>query len=145
MAIRNFFSLMRKSHDVYEKCCQKLTREWELNNTSFQVFMFFASYPEYNTARDLCAIRGMKTGIASVAIDQLVSKGLLERRTDLNDRRLQRLYLTEKASALAEAGKEIQHKFFDDLHKGMTEEELEQYFALTMKLKKNVDIIEQNL
>lgn len=145
MAIRNFFALMRKSHGVFEKCCQKLTREWDLNNTSFQVFMFFANYPEYNTARDLCAVRGMKTGIASVAIDQLVSKGLLERRTDPNDRRLQRLYLTERASALAEAGNEIQHRFFNDLHKGMTEEELELYFALTMKLKKNVDIIEQNL
>lgn len=145
MAIRNFFSLMRKSHGVYEKYCQKLTREWDLNNTAFQVFMFFANYPEHNTARDLCAIRGMKTGIASVAIDQLVNRGLLERRPDPSDRRLQRLYLTEKASALAEAGNEIQRKFFHDLHKGMTEEELELYFALTMKLKHNVDIMEQNL
>lgn len=145
MAIRSFFSLMRKSHRVYEKYCQDVIRKWGLNNTSFQVFMFFALNPDSNTARDLCAMRDMKTGIASVTIDQLVTMGLLERKPDPTDRRLQRLYLTDQSRELAEEGKEVQRRYFVDLHRGLTPEELKVYFELTMKLKQTIDEMDRNI
>lgn len=145
MVIRDFFSLMRKSNAVYEKYCQKVTREWGLNATSFQVIMFFANNPEFNTARDLCQFRGMKTGIASVAIEQLTQAGLLERRTDPKDRRVQRLYLTEKSDCLVEEGRAVQRRFFDQIRKGMTEEEFDIYIRLTMKLKDTIEEMERNL
>lgn len=145
MAIRSFFSLMRKSNGVYEKYCQKLTREWGMNTTAFQVIMFFANNPEFNTARDLCQYRGMKTGIASVAIEQLTQAGLLERRTDPKDRRIQRLYLTEKSDALVQEGRAIQLRFFNQLKSGLTEEEFDTYLKLTMKLKNTIDEMDRNL
>lgn len=145
MAIQSFFALLRKSNGVYEKYCQKVIRDWGLNATSFQVIMFFANNPQYNTARDLCRMRGMKTGIASVAIDQLCREGLLQRRTDPGDRRVQRLYLTEKSDALVEAGREIQIRFFEQLRSGLTEEEFDTYFRLTMKLKNTIDEMDQSI
>lgn len=139
MAIKSFFSLMRKSNMVYEKYFDALVRKWGLNSTSFQVLMFFADNPEHNTARDLCRLRSMKTGIVSVAIEQLSAAGLLERRMDLNDRRIQRLYLTEKAQPVVEEGRALRVRFFERLKQGMTEEEFRIYFNLTMKLQSTVE------
>lgn len=139
MAIKSFFALMRRTNQVYEKFFEELTRRWELNATSFQVIMFFADNPEHNTARDLCRMRSMKTGIVSVAIEQLTSAGLLERKTDINDRRIQRLYLTEKAMPLVEEGRAKRVRFFERIKQGMTEEEFRIYFDLTMKLQSTVE------
>lgn len=145
MAIKSFFALMRKSNMVYEKYLDALVRKWGLNSTSFQVLMFFADNPEHNTARDLCRLRSMKTGIVSVAIEQLSAAGLLERRMDLNDRRIQRLYLTEKAQPLAEEGRALRIRFFERLKQGMTEEEFRTYFNLTMKLQSTVEEMAEEL
>lgn len=145
MAIKSFFSLMRKSNRVYEKYCETVIRQWGLNSTSFQVIMFFADNPEDNTARDLCRLREMKTGIASVAIEQLARMGLLERRTDQEDRRIQRLYLTEKAAPLVEAGREVRRRFFEQIRTGMTAEEFDIYFRLTMKLKSTIEEMDRTI
>ena len=105
MQIQQYLALVKKSEAVYQKFCQSVIRDWNLNPTSFQAIMFFANNPKYNTARDLCHIRGIKTGIASVAIEQLIQDGYLERHTDSADRRIQRLYVTEKAAELQNAVK----------------------------------------
>lgn len=56
----------------------------------------FANNPEYNTARDLCRLRGIKSGIVSVAVENLIEAGYLTRRVDVADRRIQRLEVTKK-------------------------------------------------
>lgn len=143
MPVGTFFALMRKSIAVYEKYCQEVIKQWDLNCTSFQVIMFFANNPELNTARDLCQHWGMKTGIASVAIDQLTQAGLLERLRDPDDRRLQRLYLTERAEPLAEQGRAVQERYFLRIKGDMTEEEFQNYISLIAKLNDNIDQMAQ--
>ena len=145
MAIRSFFMLMRKSNAVYEKYCRKVIHKWGLNPTSFQVMLFFANYPEYNTARDLCRMRQMKTGIVSVSVDQLCSAGLLERRSDPDDRRIQRLYPTERARPLIQEGKEVQQRYFQKLSQSLTPEELDQFRMLLMKFMDTIDEMDSEL
>lgn len=144
MAIRSFFMLMRKSNAVYDKYCRKVIDQWGLNSTSFQVIMFVANNPQDNTARDICRLRGMKTGIVSVAIEQLCAEGLLRRENDLLDRRIQRLYPTEKAQPLIEDGRQVQYRFFHQLQQAMTPEEFELYLHLTMKLKNTIEEMDQD-
>lgn len=145
MAINCFFSLLRKSNMVYESYFEDLIRRNGLNATAFQVLMFFADHPEENTARDLCRLRSMKTGIVSVAIDQLNNAGLLERKTDGGDRRLQRLYLTEKARPLVEEGMAIRMSFFTRIKKDLTEEEFRIFYNLTRKLRSTIEEMEQEM
>lgn len=145
MAIKSFFALMRKTNTVYEKYFETMVRKNGMNSTSFQVLMFFADNPEYNTARDLCRMRSMKTGIVSVAIEQLTVAGLLERKNDPSDRRIQRLYLTEQALPVVEEGRALRQRFFQRLQQGMTEEEFKIYFELTMKLQSTVEEMAQEM
>ena len=145
MQIQQYLALVKKSEAVYQKFCQSVIRDWNLNPTSFQAIMFFANNPKYNTARDLCHIRGIKTGIASVAIEQLIQDGYLERHTDSADRRIQRLYVTEKAADLVEQGRQVQQDFATTISGALTEEEMELYFKLNEKLIQRIDELERSL
>lgn len=144
MVVKSFFSLMRQAYAVYDKYCQHVIREWGINSTCFQILMFLASFPDYNTARDVCVHRGLKTGIVSVSIEHLVARGLVERRVDPKDRRIQRLYLTDMAQELVESGNEIQNLFYNRLREGLTEEEFNNYYELTKKIQTIIDDMDRD-
>ena len=86
-------ALGRKLGHVYEERLRPVCRKYGLTRSGMDVLLFLANHPENNTARDLCAVRGMKSGIDSVAVDELLEKGLLRVEVDAEDRRLRRLWL----------------------------------------------------
>lgn len=145
MELQNYLAFLKKSETVYQKFCQNVVRQWNLNDTAFQVIMFLANNPRFNTARDLCRMRGIKTGIASVAVEQLIQTGYLERKTDPGDRRIQRLYVTDKASELVRQGREAQKEFAGAIASALTPEEMEAYYRLTDKMMAKIDEMERNM
>lgn len=145
MVPQNFFAFFKKSDAVYQRFCQGVIRDWGLNPTSFQVIMFLANNPQYNTARDLCRMRGIKTGIASVAIEQLIQMGYLERKTDATDRRIQRLYVTDSTNELVRQGREVQEEYAQAVAGALDEGELETYLRLSEKIFDRIDELERNM
>ncbi|MFR7900113.1 MAG: MarR family winged helix-turn-helix transcriptional regulator [Ruminococcus sp.] len=95
---------------AYETFFEPVCKKFQLNQTSFDVLMFLANNPKYNTARDICEIRGIRTGIASVAVDFLVSNGYLLRQPDDIDRRIWRLLITEKSAPIIQEGRAVQSR-----------------------------------
>ena len=114
-----------KGEAVYRAYCQPVCKTYGLSPTAFDVMMFLANNPECNTARDICRIRGIKSGIASVTVEQLIGRGYLTRETDGKDRRMQRLYSTAEATPLVQAGQEAQRRFEEAIRQGLTDGELE--------------------
>ena len=78
----SFLSLASKTAKAYESFCRPVCKKHRINQTCLDVILFLANNPEYNTARDLCELRGIRSGNASVAIDTLAGRGLLTRTTD---------------------------------------------------------------
>ena len=68
----DFVSLSSKMMKAYEAVCQPVCKRYQLNQTCLDVILFLANNPEYNTAKDLWEIRGIRSGNASVAIETLV-------------------------------------------------------------------------
>ena len=134
----DFISVSTKAMKAYESFCQPVCKKFQLNQTSFDVLMFLANNPEYNTARDICEIRGIRTGIASVAVDFLVKNGYLQRQPDVSDRRIWRLILTEKSNAIVQEGRQIQQEFGKQLTSGISEEEIAAYMQTAQKFKENI-------
>ena len=134
----DFISVSTKAMKAYESFCQPVCKKFQLNQTSFDVLMFLANNPEYNTARDICEIRGIRTGIASVAVDFLVKNGYLQRQPDVSDRRIWRLILTEKSNAIVQEGRQIQQEFGRQLTSGISEEEIAAYMQTAQKFKENI-------
>lgn len=136
-AIR-LIALGRKMSNLYADLSAPLLREWGMNRTCFDVLLFCANQPEYNTARDLCEMRGLRSGNASVAVEALISGGYLTRTQDPDDRRKHRLVPTDKAAGLIRAGREMQAHFTEALRAGITAEELDALGRLTDTLEENL-------
>ncbi len=132
-------ALGRKLSNAYAALCQPICRKYGLNQTCFDVLMYCANNPQQNTARDLCEVRGIKSGIASVAVEALEMAGLLENRPDPEDRRKHRLVPTEKAAALIAEGQSMQAYFTATLRQGITDAELGALVSLTGKLESNLE------
>lgn len=145
MDFQRYLAMMKKSETVYQRFCQGVIREFDLNDTSFQVIMFLANNPNYNTARDICQMRGIKTGIVSVAVEQLIQMGYLERKTDAHDRRVQRLSVTAQAGDLIRQGRQVQREFAQAIANGLTQSEQEAYFRLTDKLMDKIEELERSI
>ena len=138
-----FIAFNTKAMKVYERYCLPVCRKNGLNQTSFDVILFLANNPEYNTARDVCEIRGIRSGMASVAIENLVRSGYLIRQADPHDRRKQRLLLTEKTTEVVEEGRQAQRQFWKGVAQGITQEELVIYGQIADKLGENISRMAQ--
>ena len=100
---------------VYESFCTPLCKKYQLNQSDLDLILFIANNPMYNTAKDVCEIRGIKKGIVSVTTERLVQSGYLIRKNDIHDRRIQRLCLTEKCQPIIADGREMQTHFFTEI------------------------------
>ena len=132
------------AHDLietYSERCKPLCREIQMPQTAFDILMFLANNPEYNTARDIVEIRGLKANLVSINIEKLVKEGFLERMPDAKDRRKNVLICTENAKPIIEKGRQLQIGFFGNLFDGIDEESRRQFFGVIEKLRANLDNI----
>ena len=132
------------AHDLietYSERCKPLCREIQMPQTAFDILMFLANNPEYNTARDIVEIRGLKANLVSINIEKLVKEGFLERMPDEKDRRKNVLICTENAKPIIEKGRQLQIGFFGNLFDGIDEESRRQFFGVIEKLRTNLDNI----
>ena len=77
---RTIFSHANKMTQAYHIMLTPLCKETGLPPLALDILLFLANNPEHNTAKDICRMRGHKSGIVSVHVERLVNDGLLERR-----------------------------------------------------------------
>ncbi len=116
---RTIFSHANKMTQAYHIMLTPLCKETGLPPLAMDILLFLANNPEHNTAKDICRMRGHKSGIVSVHVERLVNDGLLERREMPGDRRQTRLICTEQAQALIERGRQVQWQFGRRLLEGI--------------------------
>ena len=141
----DFITMTQKFSHVYEFFCAPVCKKYELTQSAFDVMLFLANNPSYNTARDVCEVRGLKKGIVSVVTEQLVQRGYLVRENDPSDRRIQRLQLTDLSEPIVADGRTAQKKFMSGISAGLSEQELGQYRVITEKIRENIVEIERKL
>ncbi len=130
----------KKLGNIYGDLAQPICKKYGINQSCFDVLMFCANNPENNTARDICAVRGIKSGIASVAVDTLIQKGFMERTNDPDDRRIHRLVPTEKAKGIISDGRKMQDGFISTLKRCITPEDEEIFERVNEKILENVKL-----
>jgi len=77
----------RKTSAAYAALCKPLCQKLHLPQTAFDILMFLANNPGYQTACDVVEVRKLKANLVSVNIDRLVQEGYLVREADPGDRR----------------------------------------------------------
>lgn len=127
--------------NIYADFAAPICKKYGINQTCFDLIMFCANNPGHNTARDACELRGIKSGMASVAADTLIAKGLMTRCDDPLDRRLRRLVPTDAAAPLISDGHKIQKEFASTLTDGIPEDELAAAKRTAAKIAANINAI----
>lgn len=112
---------------AYTELCKPLCRELSITQTAFDILMFLANNPEYQTARDIVEIRHIKANLVSINVDKLVKEGYLRRELLRGDRRKIRLVCTEKAAPIVEQGRAMQVSFTELLLRGIPTEQRESF------------------
>ena len=141
----DLLTTQKKFMYLYESFCIPLCKKYQLNQSDLDMMLFLANNPSYNTARDVCEIRGMKKGIVSVTTERLVKQGYLTRENDSADRRIQRLYLTKHCQEIVTEGKQMQRHFLEAITSELTEEEMLLYQKISDKIRTQIIKLEKEL
>lgn len=81
----------------------------------------------------------------SEVLERLEKSGLIERRRDQKDRRVLRVYLTDKESAQNESNSARWYRFVGHLMEPLNEAEKESYLQILQKLQSQADLLESRL
>ncbi|MBM6840306.1 winged helix-turn-helix transcriptional regulator [[Clostridium] spiroforme] len=122
----------------YGHMFDKILKEENMTQTEIDVLAFLANNPEYKRAQDIVEIRRITKAQASIAVEKLVKKGLLSREVDQNNRRCHILHVEKKAAPIMKKVKKLQHDFDVKAYRGMSQQEIQAYHQLLMKVYNNV-------
>ena len=128
----------RKQALAYTAVCKPLCQTLKLPQTAFDILLFLANNPAYQTAADIVEVRKIKANLVSVNVDKLVRDGYLTREPMPGDRRKTRLLCTEKAQPVIMQGRQLQSAFLQRLF-AHTDQQMQDAFL------KTISIMDKNL
>lgn len=128
----------RKLALAYTAICKPLCQTLKLPQTAFDILLFLANNPAYQTAADIVEVRKIKANLVSVNVDKLVRDGYLTREPMPGDRRKTRLLCTEKAQPVIMQGRQLQSAFLQRLF-AHTDQQMQDAFL------KTISIMDKNL
>lgn len=130
---------IRKFSLTYAAACKPLCQELKLPQTAFDILMFLANNPAYQTAADIAEVRRIKPNLISVNVERLVREGYLRREGVAGDRRKTRLRCTAQAEPVAARGRAVQEAFFAQLFSGVDEAARAAFFDTAARMNDNLD------
>ena len=128
-------------YQAYSNCCKPICRELGMTQTAFDILMFLANNTDYNTAKDIVELRGLKANLVSVNVDRLVREGYLVRRDFPGDRRKTSLICTGKAQPVIDRGRELQNSFFEKIFQDVDEASRENFYQVMRTVEHNLSTI----
>lgn len=130
--------IMCVAMEIYENLCKPFCKEQKLPSPAFDILMFLANHPQYNTAKEIVRYRGIRASLVSLYVDLLVNRGYLTREPVPGDRRSVRLVCTEQAAPVIEKGRELCRQFCLILYSGVSSEHLEVFQNVIAAFARNL-------
>lgn len=122
----------------YKQMFQPLAAEFNFTQIEIDVLLFLQNNPAYNTARDICQIRGLAKSNVSNAIDSLRKRGYLTTSPDSLSRKVHRLALTPDSVPVLKKLSKRQNYCFSKIMDGFSEEEFKAFRNFMKRMDENV-------
>lgn len=122
-AMLGYFNQIRQ---VYANELNKKVVQEKFSPNEMSVLILLSNNKTINTASQLKVILGVSKGLVSRSVEALAEKGLVDCRQDERDRRIQRIYLTERAQPLVVRMKSEIEKINEAFLDGISQEEIDQ-------------------
>ena len=140
-ALNNLIKRMMVSHHLKCKAPSDITGQ------QMNVIMFLKHSDDEGRdvfQRDVECNLNIRSSTATGILKTLEKNGYIERVSVPSDARLKKLVLTEKSYAMFEQIDPFIKAINTKITEGRTEEEIEQFFCITEKLKQNIDKLSKN-
>lgn len=135
MELVNGLRVITRFYDTQRRAvCRRLG----ISQMEFDILVFLHNNPGRDTARDIVALRGLPKSNVSQAVEVLMSKGMLARRQDAEDRRRVHLSLTEEADRLMPELLKAQQTFWEQAFRDFSAEDAACFAALYGRIVNNL-------
>ncbi len=121
----------------YAQCVKPVCEAYGLTRIEFDILLFLANNPAYDTAADIVRIRMLTKSHVSGALKRLESNGYLCTAYHAGNRKTIHLSLTKKADAIIKEGKMMQERFGKQLFDGFSPEQLDMLKQLLQRMYQN--------
>lgn len=108
---------------LYAQAFQPIFQRYGLSQLEIDVLLFLHNNPGCNTARDIVELRGFSKSNVSTAVESLRKRGYLSVDRDPDNRRIQRLSLSDRIQGLLEELTECQDRCLQITMIGFSPEE----------------------
>ncbi len=125
-------------HQFYYQEFQSLCRKYGLSQIEVDILLFLKNNPMFNTARDICAMRGFAKSNVSKALEALKAKGYIYSQEDAESRKIHRLFLVPEEKTVIEELLVCQKSCFKSMLEGFSEEELALFQNFIRRIDENI-------
>lgn len=130
---------------LYSSLIATIYRKYSLIRTEFDVLMFLANNPQFDTASDIVETRHISKSHVSISVRRLAEQGYLKAEYHDGDRRTIHLSVTDKAHDIIAAGRKAQEEFISILGANFSKEEKEQISTIISRITENVKSYTHNI
>ncbi len=134
-----FLRIQRYSNEMFSKKIESAADECSLSKPEADMLLFFANNPSFHSAADAAKYRGVSKAYVSKALTQLLDKGYISTEVDANDRRCQKIAVTEKAAKAVTVLRSAQEGFARMLTVNMSESERDEMLRLMEKMMDGIE------
>lgn len=131
------FEHIRLLKSAYTICIKPTCEHWQLTQMEFDVLMFLANNPQFDTAADIVKLRKLTKSHVSTALKQLAARGLLKPYYQDGNRKTLHLQLLPDSRPILEDGHAAQGRFRAMLFSGFSQSDLEQFQSMMEHITRN--------
>lgn len=139
------FSLQAVDHQVKKSIAAKMTEISDDQNNMMQsrIIGFIHSRQDQDVfQKDIEELLKIRRSTATGMLNTLEKKGLIERQPVSHDARLKKLVITPKGIEFSKKAVECIQSVERKVRSGLSEEELETFFNVLSKIRKNIEDME---
>jgi len=123
---------------LYERAFVHIREKYRMTQLEIDILGFLKNNPATDTASDIVQYRMLPKANVSQAVELLIQKEMISRRTDTRDRRRIHLKLEQRSEEVLEAILKAQKDFGEQLFHNIPEEMRRQYMETTYQISQNV-------
>lgn len=140
MNLRRLMDDMLLMTRAREADCKSLLAEYHLRASDLDVLIFLATHPDVHTAQAICGSRLIAKSLVSASVETLVSRGLLTRAIDPDDRRRTLLTLTPAADAITQRCIQSADAFMQRACEGISTGDLQTFERVLRQMRHNMNM-----
>lgn len=127
------YLLSKLQRRIFKRLYATLTDLHELHPGQLPMLFLVGKNPGLSQ-KDIAKQLGLEPGTVAVMIKRLEKKGLILRKTDQQDKRLQRVYLSSEAQELLEHSRKFVQELEVEITRILTQEEVKEFKRIVQKV-----------